>query len=123
MTTKKIELLHSDHMNWLKELNLMQDELKYFQDKLAHFAALYFTTERENTVNNIRKKAIMFFYEIDELRYMIHLHEIFLSEEIENAKQADVDHCLEKDKLILLKERFKSFKIETLDFIKQQEQE
>lgn len=116
MATIKTKFRDNEHKNWLVELNTMQDELKLYQDKLAYLAALYFTTEKEKAVNNLRRDVLEFFYQIDELRYMIHLHEVFLTEEAENGKIVEEDHQTEMEKLACLKKDFEVLKSKTESF-------
>jgi regulator of replication initiation timing len=70
---------HRSHKKWLAKLDFFQDEIKYFQNRVAEVAAKNTKEEIVEKVKNFRKMIIQMLTDIDDMRHQIHLHEYYLT--------------------------------------------
>lgn len=88
MSVDQLKALHSEHRYWLSELNFIQDEIKFFQNKLATLAA--YNKDNKKIQDNIKlykDKYIELLTKVDNFRYEIMTHEKVLGEKLELANR------------------------------------
>ncbi len=109
MPVKKIQNLHHDHLLWIQQLDFIQDELQCFRDELLLLSASPSVSKTEVKLAN--QEIEDFVREIAEVRYTIHLHEVYLAEEAAKGRRLDFDHCEEEEKLLSFLKKYDGFKL------------
>lgn len=84
MSFQNLTQLHREHQYWLHELDLYQDEIKYFQNRLARLAAQEPSTEG---VNHFRQEFLKTIHQIDVFRHQIYTHEAQIAKRMELANR------------------------------------
>ncbi|MBX2842406.1 MAG: hypothetical protein KTR26_11590 [Flammeovirgaceae bacterium] len=117
MATKRIYFLHQEHGTWLNQLSFYFDEIKCFQDELAFVASSLDRDKENKIVKKYRQKFMDLLYDIDEFRYIIHLHENYLAEQAHKGQHLAFDHCEECDRIGDFEKKFEKVKKEVKAFI------
>lgn len=84
MSIHNLIQLHREHQYWLHELDLYQDEIKYFQNRLARLAAQEPNAEK---TSHFRQEFIKGIHEIDVFRHQIYTHEVQIAKRMELANR------------------------------------
>ena len=105
--------LHQEHRDWLSELNFVQDEIKYFQYKLAEILA-HDPEHNQDEINSFKAILLGFLQEIDELRHSIHTHEYYLSyfkeHKLREGKVIQPSHEDKKLEMTIFHNKYEEFK-------------
>ena len=106
---KKIDVLHFEHIVWIKELEFYKNELKVFNKRLTEVSDRYTSTEVLARLEQFQNKFIVQNEVADILRHDLKSHE---NELMEIAKDSPValDHKVLKDHPDM-RERMESFVI------------
>ena len=106
---KKIDVLHFEHIVWIKELEFYKNELKVFNKRLTEVSDRYTSTEVLARLEQFQNKFIVQNEVADILRHDLKRHE---NELLEIAKDSPValDHKVLKDHPDM-RERMESFVI------------
>ncbi|WP_020529515.1 hypothetical protein [Flexithrix dorotheae] len=117
MATKRIFFLHQEHSNWLNQLSFCFDEIKCFQDELAYVASSLKQEKEQKMAKKYRQKFMDMLYDIDEFRYIIHLHENYLAEQAQKGQHLAFDHCEECDRIGDFEKKFERIKKDVRAFM------
>jgi ATP sulfurylase len=106
---KKIDVLHFEHIVWIKELEFYKNELKVFNKRLTEVSDRYTSTEVLARLEQFQNKFIVQNEVADILRHDLKKHENELMEIAKDSPVA-VDHKVLKDHPEM-RERMESFVI------------
>lgn len=84
MSIQNLIELHREHQYWLHELDLYQDEVKYFQNRLARLAAQQPGAEG---IHHFRHEFLKAIDQIDTFRHQIYIHEVQIAKRMELANR------------------------------------
>ncbi len=73
---------HLKHQHWLQEFDLFQDEVKYYQHKLARLAAQHDEQEVEERIQYFRQNFFKYLEQIDDFRHQIYAYEADLAKRL-----------------------------------------
>lgn len=99
--------LHDEHTKWLNDLKFYKDQLKKFEERLAHISAKNPDKEVKIQVEKFQNRFLIQRNEIDYFRHDIKQQENELELEEQTAPIVSVERTLEEEKA--LKERRETF--------------
>jgi uncharacterized protein YlxP (DUF503 family) len=99
--------LHDEHTKWLNDLKFYKDQLKKFEERLAHISAKNPDKEVKIQVEKFQNRFLIQRNEIDYFRHDIKQQENELEFEEQTAPIVSVDRTLEEEEA--LKERRETF--------------
>lgn len=106
---KKIDVLHFEHIVWIKELEFYKNELKVFNKRLTEVSDRYTSTEVLARLEQFQNKFIVQNEVADILRHDLKKHENELME-VDKDSPVAADHKVLKDHPVM-RERMESFVI------------
>ncbi len=125
MSQHSLEQLHDEHRSWLSELDLFQDEIRYFQNRLAELSAQQKNTTLDEQIEAFRDRFIKMLVKIDIHRYVIHAHDQQIGERMELANRMKKgvedlsDHHEEMEDLHQFETHYKELKEEFYRFLEE----
>ncbi|MCA0365609.1 MAG: hypothetical protein LCH67_16325 [Bacteroidetes bacterium] len=99
--------LHDEHTQWLNDLKFYKDQLKKFEERLAHISAKNPDKEVKIQVEKFQNRFLIQRNEIDYFRHDIKQQENELELEEQTAPIVSVERTLEEEEA--LKERRETF--------------
>lgn len=99
--------LHDEHTKWLNDLKFYKDQLKKFEERLAHISAKNPDKEVKIQVEKFQNRFLIQRNEIDYFRHDIKQQENELELEEQTAPIVSVERTLEEEEA--LKERRETF--------------
>ena len=99
--------LHDEHTKWLNDLKFYKDQLKKFEERLAHISAKNPDKEVKIQVEKFQNRFLIQRNEIDYFRHDIKQQENELELEEQTAPIVSVERTLEEEEA--LKERRQTF--------------
>ncbi len=99
--------LHDEHTQWLNDLKFYKDQLKKFEERLAHISAKNSDKEVKIQVEKFQNRFLIQRNEIDYFRHDIKQQENELELEEQTAPIVSVERTLEEEEA--LKERRETF--------------
>lgn len=123
MSIQKLMLLHKEHQEWLHEIDLYQDEIRFFQNSLGRLTAMDENEELSEKINDYRQDCLNRMQQIDALRYQIYRNEAEVGKRMELADRLK-DHVIPEEMhgglRKILEEfllEFKAFKKNVTEFV------
>lgn len=107
-------VLHQEHREMLNVLNFMQDEIKYFQNRLAEVVALNTGAEVQSKSKEYKSYFLEHLAEIDEYRHSVYLQEHYLAyfakNRLNEGRVIEPEHKAIKSRFEDFQEGFKEMK-------------
>lgn len=122
MEGTKIEVLHSDHREWLNKLDFYKDDIPVLRKRLEEVVVKNTDHEVLAMVEHFQNQFIIQRNEIDEFRHAIKEHENVLQTAV-NAnptaynRQRLADHPEMKERMERFEKIFQEFRMEMLKFL------
>lgn len=123
MSIHNLIQLHREHQYWLHELDLYQDEIKYFQNRLARLAAQETDKEIDEKIGHFRQGFLKTIERIDFFRQQIYMYEVQIAKRMELANRTKENSAPEESHHRLRQQveefslDFKALKLNCSDFI------
>lgn len=122
MEQSKIDVLHSEHREWLNKLDFYKDDLVILRKRHDEVAAKNSSREVMAMVEHFQSQFIIQRNEIDEFRHVIKEHENKIEAAINNNpiainRQSLSDHPDMRERMERFEKLFQEFRMELLRFV------
>ncbi len=122
METQKIEVLHSEHQEWLNRLSFYKDDIEVLKHRIEEVAVKNTKTEVLAMVEHFQNQFIIQRNEIDEFWHEIKQHENEIEKEAEKNdvalnRRRLADHPAMRERMERFEKIFHDLRVELLNFL------